>query len=129
MKASDIYELVREWPKAAWPKGVTGFLEHYVEIDVVAQGDRACCEHGHIFPDRAALLFEASGMRWLMERYDENDGVVITAHRSGEGAGMGFSVLIDRRPATYWHGPTLLHALSAAILAVAHNPETPGAAR
>lgn len=61
MDAKTLFELVKDWPREAWPENITwydhesfGYAGSGVRFDGIRRG--------------LPLMFEVSGMRWLEER-------------------------------------------------------------
>jgi hypothetical protein len=102
LTAKELYELVKGWPREAWPdarfKDSDG---KFVNVAKWIHGD------GKISNQAAALMFTASGLGWLVKQkktavvHQRADDVRITD---------GWAC-----PQVHGRGPTLLHALSAAI--------------
>lgn len=103
LTASEVYELTRHWPERA--KAPIGYTTAngggWVQVD-----------GADILPGLAADLHALAGLRWLAKYNYE--AVVSPLGSSPSSDDRGWSVLTDRA----YEGPTLLHAVSAAVLAV-----------
>lgn len=104
MNASDLYEVVKDVPREAWPSCVTGWIRGiYVEVRTSETGDKPHAVSSHMFTEDAILLFEASMMRRLATRLD-------------------WSVVVYKSQSTWfvvigpdeWAGSSLIEALAAA---------------
>lgn len=144
MNAQDIYELVREWPREAWPEGVEyevgsigedplpmfvisldGIEVESDEIDPAehwkGEGPEMVADPACLCPSQLAeLLFEASGMRWL-----EQHGCVRTS-KTSDGTNVLYEVSYgsdkkERRRGAKDRASTRIEAISKAVLAVARS--------
>jgi len=99
MTASELYDIVSapHWA-TCWPEGVD-YREGQWCIGVV-----------EIYPAHAALMFEASAIRTLIER----EGCMELHHPDGT---VG-TVILWLLKSKLHRGPTLLHALDSALKAV-----------
>lgn len=102
MTATDLHELVSDWPREAWPEGLdfnddeNGYRPHWT----LDNNTREFCQPAH-----AVLMFEASGLRWLIDHgyavwQDQVDGMF----RVG-----------PWNETRSWEGKTLIEAIDAAI--------------
>lgn len=120
MNAQELYELVKDWPREAWPEGVVvnpqpddypfmGVSDHIGTNPRPTDYFNIPCVH-------AVLLFEASLMRWLESKTTGGICIETLAHEQNE---------------VFWHvvfavgwaeadirGQSLIHALASAVRAI-----------
>lgn len=107
--AEQVWELVKDWPEEARPIGVR-YADNLVRDD-------GCLGYWHFvgpgslrIPDaHAAALHVASGIEWLAGDAQQFPQL----HRQGDEWGVYAGPIAKLRT-----GPTLLHAVSAAVMAV-----------
>lgn len=126
MDAKSLHALVKDWPREAWPEGfewVTCSCS-IPTIETLEDGQQAF-KHRAIWPQHATLLFEASGMRYIVE-----GGLhVVEVEDCGDsGWWIGVRKLVRADPdAWVYRGhvtaetPEPIHAISAAVLAMAER--------
>lgn len=101
MNAQELYELVKDWPLAAFPEGVSYGRSRFSGR---MQWGRIDC-HAYFADVQAALLFEASGMRWL-----DASGSFVAKLASGT-----YSVVVRTDLSVRITSSSKLHAIDAAI--------------
>lgn len=111
MEAKELKKLVSHWPREAWPAGV-GWAKNDDQPMIIEPQVWMT----YIDIDHAALLFEASGMRWLLHEAIMVDAMAL------DGCGrtqlrLSGSGMPRKNPEQRVEGPMPLHAISAAILA------------
>lgn len=104
MNATALYEIVKDWPRAAWPENITwydheafGYADSGVRFDAVRRG--------------LPLMFEASGMRWLI-----GEGHHMFEWEVGETDNPSNPTTLTIYNDTFL-APSILHGISAAVLA------------
>lgn len=113
MTAPELYEIVREWPREAWPKSINlACFSVYPSADgevFVTLHDRPAYDGKEPLRDLedAVLLFEASGMRWLEARF----GPVT----SGSVPGIACVVCGDPNTSAPFTAPSRIEAIGFAI--------------
>lgn len=118
MTASEIYELVKDWPREAWPEHVRwgGQFSFWARSEQF-NGDIA------MRASVAELAFEASGIAWLVERNREESLTDVLDVLKPIGvvkfiAEWDGTFGVDANDHNWYHGPTRLAAISAAVMAV-----------
>lgn len=121
MNAKDLFDIVKDLPRDAWPVGIMGwnFERGYVLYQVPTMGSEPTVMDIFLWPDQAALMFEASMVRRLIENSVEHPSVW---HEIAEGGVCRYRVTGSHGWDSFdVNGPTLLHALAAAVRAVANG--------
>ena len=120
MDAKQLHELVKDWPREAWPEGLTWLLPDgqypIATIETIGTGDVVYRYRG-IMPQHATLLFEASGMRWYIE---QQRGAMKAAYVALRDDGW-WSVRYGEDSDADGSGDTIIEAISAAVLAMAER--------
>lgn len=109
MNAQELYELVKDWPREAWPEGVV-VNPQPDDYPFMGVSDHMGIEPkpGDFFQIPAAhatLMFEASGMRWL-----DASGSFVAKLASGT-----YSVVVRTDLSVRITSSSKLHAIDAAI--------------
>lgn len=69
MNAADLYAIVKDVPREAWPECVTGFIRGlYVEVRANPDDGRPHAVNAQLFADDAVPLFIGSMTAWLVDR-------------------------------------------------------------
>lgn len=102
MDAKAIYEIVKDWPRAAWPSGLSEDSDFACTLTFFRHGDETIPDH------LVELAFEASGMRWLENGKDSPAFAYLWMD----------SYTVDYGNGKSFDGTTRLEAISAAILAL-----------
>ena len=118
MNAQEIYETVKDWPREAWPP-YTKFIEEFKMPMIDGEGNRTlhytpthwAIDYLKVPEELAAMIFEASGARWLERK---THGGVQTNVRLDD----VFEVAYDDGN-EFHDAPTRLGAISAAVKATA----------
>lgn len=107
MTAAELHAAVSQWPEEARAKDLT-WVCGYPQVDFFTRG----CEYdqGALCPDHAIALHVASGLEWL------GGGC---CHRTK--CGWCWHEVHDMTNERAFTGPTLFHAIHAAILATKGN--------
>lgn len=116
MTAAEIYELVKDWPREAWPERV--YYKSECGIEFFIHADQNYADVCALPSPAISLMFEASGLAWLLKEafvvrlfaMDGHGRTQITLSGSGATARKWG---LDPR----FEGPTRLHAISAAVRA------------
>ena len=67
MTAGELYAIVKDLPQEAKPRRIVGFARGcWFILQTAETGDKPVCVDSFLFPEEAALMFEASMMRWLI---------------------------------------------------------------
>lgn len=107
MTAKELFFIVKGWPKEAWPD----HSEFRPAHDGWADAFLVAAMYAPI--EAAVLMFEASGLRWLIQS-ECSVGPILMDHNTNGESPVPFAIKTPRDGV--WHrAPTLLHALSAAI--------------
>lgn len=110
MKAEELFAIVQDVPREAWPQLADGDSIHFIE-GWWRTTRKNIKRVGVFYPDEAALMFEASMTKWLC---DKMAGVTIGPCRDG-----GYGVVDTwQSPYVKTKADTLIGALAAACKAV-----------
>ncbi len=110
--AEEVHSLVKDWPREAWPTVID------ITYDRNGWYEDMVLPHRPVSPSHAASLFVASGLEWLINQERFLDVVLMGGCEDDEN-GIGVRVTYTHTDEEIYecNYPTLLHAISAAIMA------------